>query len=25
VPTIGLYLLGTGAAWLVTRGKRDEA
>ena len=25
VPTIGLYLLGTGAAWLVTRGKQPEA
>ncbi len=23
VPTIGLYLLGTGAAWLVTRGKKE--
>lgn len=23
VPTIGLYLLGTGAAWLVTRGKKS--
>ncbi len=25
LPTIGLYLLGTGAAWLVTRGKQPEA
>ena len=25
VPTIGLYLLGTGAAWLVTRGKKPDA
>ncbi len=24
VPTIGLYLLGIGAAWVVTRGKRKR-
>ncbi len=25
IPTIGLYLLGTAAAWLVTRGKQPDA